>query len=121
MFRLLESLDQCASTQLGLMKYEVVDCIRKIVDKLESWCQDNNFPQEFVAKVNRLYPILEDSDFTGKEESLSVMRFILSNIQVHTLTPMKRTFQKNSDLQFRRTWRHFRKISTRVLWQQMTA
>merc|ERR1711874_833178 len=47
------------------MKYEVVDCIRKIVDKLESWCQDNNFPQQFVAKVNRLYPILEDSDFTG--------------------------------------------------------
>ena len=62
----MESLDQCASCPSGVIKYEVVECIRKICSSLQSWSQDRNFPEELVARVNSLYPNLETSDYLGK-------------------------------------------------------
>ena len=65
--RLLESLDQCATSQPGMMKLEVVECVRKICGSLEDWCEGRLFPPHLVAQVNKLYPSLESTDFLGEQ------------------------------------------------------
>ena len=65
--RLLESLDQCATSQPGTMKLEVVECIKRICDCLENWCEGRHFPPHLVQQVNKLYPSLESTDFLGEQ------------------------------------------------------
>ena len=61
-------MDQCATSQSGLLRLEVVETVRKICDKLEFWCEEGNFPEELVSQVNTLYPSLESCDFLGQQE-----------------------------------------------------
>ena len=75
----MESLDQCATSQPGMMKLEVVECIRKICESLENWCEGKHFPSHLVSQVNKLYPSLENSDFLG-EQTLSFIVSLLTQI-----------------------------------------
>lgn len=63
----MESLDQCATSQPGTVKLEVVEVIRKICESLENWCEGRDFPQHLVSQINRLYPSLENTDFLGEQ------------------------------------------------------
>ena len=78
--RLLESLDQCATSQPGMMKLEVVECVRKICESLEDWCEGRHFPPHLVAQVNKLYPSLENTDFLG-EQTLQIC--ILTDLNIY--------------------------------------
>ena len=78
---MLESLDQCATSQPGTMKLEVVECIKRICDCLENWCEGRHFPAHLVQQVNKLYPSLENSDYLGERTfSSSLSEHLLMNL-----------------------------------------
>ena len=80
--RLLESLDQCATSQPGMMKLEVVECIRKICESLENWCEGRHFPPHLVSQVNKLYPSLENSDFLGEQTVAFIVTLLTQLLNV---------------------------------------
>ena len=75
----MESLDQCATSQPGTMKLEVVETIRKICESLEAWCEGRQFPPHLVSQVNKLFPSLENSDYLG-EPNIFIFHPLLVNI-----------------------------------------
>ena len=77
----MESLDQCATSQPGTMKLEVVETIRKICESLEAWCEGRQFPPHLVSQVNKLFPSLENSDYLGERTfSWSDIECLLMNL-----------------------------------------
>ena len=61
---MLESLDQCASVQNGVLLLEVMECVRKICEKLHIWSQGREI-DNICGEINKRYPTLESCDYQG--------------------------------------------------------
>ena len=63
-FRVMESLDECSSLQNGIILLEVVQCVKKICEKLMLWCQGQDI-DEFHESINKKFPNMDSCDYIG--------------------------------------------------------
>ena len=60
----MESLDECSSLQNGIILLEVVQCVKKICEKLMLWCQGQDI-DEFHESINKKFPNMDSCDYIG--------------------------------------------------------
>ena len=64
--RLLESLDDCASMQDSIYLLETTKCVKKVCEKMDSWCCGEGL-DDVYEDINKKYETLQNAEYLGEQ------------------------------------------------------
>ena len=64
--RLLESLDDCASLQDNTYLLETTKCVKKLCEKMDSWCCGEGL-DDVYEDINKKYETLQNAEYLGEQ------------------------------------------------------